>query len=153
MLVLGSISSVSHADPALEGAWIMQHWINDDGSEVDAQPGLFVFTGDHYSIMFVNTPEPRPMYVGDAQTDAEKLASYDSLTANAGRYEVAGNVLKTRAYVAKDNNYMGRWPDNEATYEFKVDGDTLTLKSISFPVPFTAVLRQVEGTPDPWDSQ
>ena len=58
--------------------------------------------------------------------------------------------LKTRAYVAKDTNYMGGWPENEATYEFEQDGDSLTIKSLTFAIGFTSTLRQVEGTPNPW---
>ncbi len=82
--------------------------------------------------------------------DSEKVGAYDSFIANSGRYEGDGNILKTRAYVAKDPNYMGNWPENEATYEFEQDGDALTIKSLSFAIEFTITLRQVEGTPNPW---
>lgn len=97
--------------------------------------------------MYVNTPDARPRYQDDL-TDAHRIVAYDSFTANSGRYEIDGNILKTRAYVAKDTNYMDDWPDNEATFEFTVDGDTMTLKSLTF----TATLAQVEVSPDPRDN-
>ena len=100
--------------------------------------------------MFINTPEPRPTYEDD-QTDEHKVIAYDGFTANTGRYEVDGSILKTRAFVAKDTNFMGGWPDTETNYEFAVDGDTLTIKSVTFPVPFEATLRQVEGSTAPWE--
>lgn len=152
-LLIGTLllvaTGISHAETPLTGSWLMQTWESEEGSR-DVQPGLWIFTGTHYSIMFVNGPDERPGYEGD-QTDDHKIESYDTFTANTGRYVIDGNVLKTRAFVAKDTNYMGGWPDNETTYEFTIDGDTLTVKSVSFPVPFTATLRQVEGSTAPWD--
>ena len=141
---------LAQAATPLEGAWLVVSWQTEDGS-ADAQPGLWIFNETHYSIMFINTPEPRSTYEGD-QTDEHKVVAYDGFTANTGRYEVEGNILKTRAFVAKDTNFMGGWPDNETTYEFAVDGDMLTIKSVTFPVPFEATLRQVEGSAAPWAS-
>ena len=135
----------------LEGAWVVTSWTDADGNtNDDPQPALYIFTATHYSIMIAQGDEPRAGYEGDDMTDAEKLGAYDTLIANAGRYEIDGNVLKTRAYVAKDTNYMGGWPENEAIYEFERDGDTLTIKSLTFGIVFTSALRQVEGTPTPW---
>jgi uncharacterized protein (TIGR02246 family) len=135
----------------LEGAWIVTSSTDADGNtNDDPQPALYIFTPTHYSIMIALGDEPRAGYEGDDMTDAEKSSAYDTLVANAGRYEIEGNVLKTRAYVAKDTNYMGGWPENEATYEFELDGDSLTIKSLTFGIGFTSTLRQVEGTPNPW---
>lgn len=135
----------------LEGAWVVTSWTDADGNtNDDPQPALYIFTPTHYSIMIAQGDEPRAGYEGDDMSDAEKLGAYDTLIANAGRYEIDGNVLKTRAYVAKDPNYMGGWPENEATYEFELDGDSLTIKSLTFAIGFTSTLRQVEGTPNPW---
>jgi len=135
----------------LEGAWLVESWTDADGNTNDhPQPALYIFTPTHYSIMIAQGDEPRAGYEGDDMSDAEKLGAYDTLIANAGRYEIDGNVLKTRAYVAKDPNYMGGWPENEATYEFELDGGILTIKSLTFAIGFSSTLRQVEGTPNPW---
>jgi uncharacterized protein (TIGR02246 family) len=135
----------------LEGAWVVESWTDADGNtNDDPQPTLYIFTPTHYSIMIAQGDEPRAGYDGDDMSDAETLGAYNTLIANAGRYEIDGNVLKTRAYVAKDPNYMGDWPENETTYEFELDGDSLTIKSLTFAIDFTSTLRQVEGTPNPW---
>ena len=139
------------AHSPLEGAWIVTSWTDADGNtNDDPQPALYVFTPTHYSIMIAQGEAPRAGYEGDDMADSQKIGAYDSFIANSGRYEVDGNILKTRAYVAKDPNYMGDWPENEATYEFDWDGEALTIKSLTFAIGFTITLRQVEGTPNPW---
>ena len=145
------LPGVAAAETPLEGAWIVTSWTDADGNtNDDPQPALYVFTSTHYSIMIAQGEEPRTGYEGDDITDGEKVGAYDTFIANSGRYEVDGNVLKTRAYVAKDPNYMGGWPENEATYEFELDGDSLMIKSLTFAIGFTSTLRQVEGSPNPW---
>jgi ketosteroid isomerase-like protein len=139
------------ASSPLEGAWIVTSWSDADGNVLDEpQPAIYVFTPTHYSIMIAQGTEPRATYEGDDMTDAQILEAYGTIVANAGRYEVDGNTLKTRAYVAKDPNYMGGWPENEVTYEFERDGDTLTIKNLVFDSGATGTFRQVEGTPNPW---
>lgn len=143
---------VAQADSPLEGAWIVSSWENLGGSAIDdPQPGLFIFTGTNYSIMYVNTAETRAQYDGDnGQTDAEMLAAYTSLTANSGGYEIDGNTFTTYAYVAKDTNYMGGFPENGALYQFERDGDTLIVTTESNPAIFKVVLESVEGRDGPW---
>ena len=119
----------SAAQVSVEGAWTVTEW-TVDGETSPAQPGIFVFTSTHYSFFFINQAEPRavPAQSGPGgMTDAEKLVAYDEFTANAGRYEVEGNTLTTRAYVAKNPGYMAGWPDNAQQYTINRDGDTLTL--------------------------
>jgi ketosteroid isomerase-like protein len=135
----------------LEGAWIVTSWTDAEGNaQEDPQPALYVFTPTHYSVMIATGDDQRATYEGDDIGDAEKLAAYDTFVANSGRYEIEGNILKTRAYVAKDPNYMGGWPENEVNYEFERDGDTLTIRNLVFVAGGTGTFRQVEGTPNPW---
>jgi hypothetical protein len=96
----------------LQGAWVVTSWEWEGEMVPEPQPGLIVFTSTHYSMMFVNGAEPRDRYPGDEITDAEMVGAYRTFTANSGRYEVNGNEFTTRAYVAKDPNYMGDWPEN-----------------------------------------
>ena len=129
----------------------MTGWVDADGNVNDEPlPALYVFTPTHYSVMIGSGDVPRATYEGENITDAEKIGAYDSIIANSGRYEIDGNTLKTRAYVAKDPNYMGGWPENEVNYEFSVDGDTLTIRNLVFNPGMTGTFRQVEGTPNPW---
>ncbi len=126
------------------GAWVVEQ-VESEGQTMN-QPGLIIFTSTHYSIMFATGDGPRALYEGEAMTDAETVAAYGTFVANSGRYEVNGNEITTRAYVAKDPNYMGGWPDNAGTLPFSIDGDTMHLEWLTFR--FT--LRKVEGQPAPW---
>jgi hypothetical protein len=108
----------------LTGAWIVESWTGDEGTMDDPQPGLMVFTETHYSIMHVNTEEPRAP-LNEESTADDVAAAYGGFTANSGRYEVDGNSFTRRAYVAKSPGYMQGWPDNDATVTFEIDGETL----------------------------
>lgn len=157
--VIGAIalafSFAVQAENDLEGGWIVSSWENPGGAAIqDAQPGIFIFTSTNYVFMYVNTAEPRPGYDAEAgMTDAEKMAAYDSLTANAGGYEIDGSKFTTYAYVAKDTNYMGGFPENGVEHEFVRDGDALTITGTSGPNPFKVVLERVEGEDGPWETQ
>jgi len=146
---------VAQAETPLEGAWIVSSWEDLTGETIaDPQPGIFIFTGTNYSIMYVNTAEPRPEYDDDAgQTDAETLAAYESLTANAGGYEIDGNTFTTYAYDAKDNNYMGGFPENDTVYEFESDGESLTITTKTVAQDFKVVQESVEGKDGPWETE
>ncbi len=127
----------------VEGAWVVTSWETADGETLDQpQPGLFVFTENHYSIMYVNTAEARAGYTGESMTDEEVLAAYGTFIANSGRYSIDGNEITTQAFVAKDPNYMGGWPENQVTYTFRMEGETLHL---TMPDGTKATFRQVDG--------
>ena len=135
-------------EPTLQGAWVRAStW--DTAGNVNSEPqrGLFIFTGTHYSVMFVNSGEPREQFAGDTPTDAELVTAYRSFVANSGRYEVDGDQLTTRAYMAKNPNYMGSWPENPGTFTYRIEGDTLYATNSNGS---GATWRRVEGTPVPW---
>ncbi len=127
------VQSQAQASPA--GAWTATGWIVG-GKKIDhPQRGLLVFTRQHYSIMFVSDDKERAHYAGDNMTDAEKLAAYNSITANSGRYTVSGDKVTIKAYMAKDPNYMGEWVagcatgpcPNDVVLTFKIVGSTMTV--------------------------
>ena len=144
-------ANVPDSNPTLQGAWTVTSWEVEGESVTDPQPGLIVFTGTHYTMMYVNGADPRPPYAGEQLTDVETIAAYGTLTANSGRYEVNGNELTTRAYVAKDPNYMGGWPENAQTYTFRMEGETLHLQwPGDWPDRRKGTFSKVEGMPVPW---
>jgi len=148
--------AAANADEQLEGAWIVASWESLNGEEIEeAQPGMYIFTNKNYVIMYVNTAAERPLYDADAgQTDVEKMAAYDSLTANAGGYSVEGNTFTTYAYVAKDTNYMAGFPENGVKHTFERDGNYMTITGTSGPDnPYTVELLRVEGEPGPWEEE
>ncbi len=135
-------------DTALQGAWVVTSYTDTSGTVYsEPQPGLIVFTGTHYSQMYANSVEPREQFADNAaQTDAEIVTAYNSFTANSGRYEVSGDTITYRAYLAKNPNYMGGWPDNAQSAAFRIEGETLRLSGFFGVTTF----RRVEDEPVPW---
>jgi hypothetical protein len=137
LLVLGAWVNTQSQSPSLEGAWRVSEVMvtgADASPNKTPQPGLYIFTKKHYSILSVSGTEPRkPVPAAkdpDKLTDAEKLArfeSWDVFTANSGTYEVKGSTLTTTPIVAKNPSVMGR----SQPREFKLAGSTLTLISKS----------------------
>ena len=153
LFVVGaSMMAYAQGGPSLQGAWRVTEVVAT-GPNAEAnknpQPGLYVFTKQHYSIVSVGGTEPRKNLetAGDPAklTDAEKMARYEAwapFTANAGTYEVSGGTLTTRPIVAKNPSVMGQ----PSTREFKIAGKTLTLiqKSADGQRTTTTTLTRVE---------
>ena len=125
--------AVAQTTPSIQGAWrVTEVTVTgaDASSNKTPQPGIYIFTKGHYSIITVNSTSPRKAFSNVATpgklTDAEKLARYEvwnDFTANTGTYQVAGNTLTTKAVVAKNPGVM----DTSQTREFKIEGSTLIL--------------------------
>ena len=148
VLAVATIASpgagVAQSTP-VEGAWLVTGWEADGGTR-QAQAGLFLFTKTHYSVMFVLGDEPRARYE-DSLEGESLVAAYESFVANTGRYVVEGDQVKTRAYVARDPNYMGDFPDNESTYTFRIDDEGMLHLTFGAGGPgagATAILRPVD---------
>jgi len=146
-----SVSVAAAQDVDVQGAWLVTSITDPSGVESEAQPGLFLYTGTHYTMMFVPGSDERGKYEGETQTDDELLEAYATFIANSGRYQVSGDQLSHRAYVAKDRNYMAEFPENALTATVHRAGDTLHWtwnEGFMGGVMFT--LTRVEGTPVPW---
>ena len=153
-LVLGALSSSSFAQPRppLQGAWqvVDVTTTGPNGSTNSSpQPGLYLFTARHYSIIAVLSQEPRPVFKDPTNvTGEEALAIWTPLQAQSGTYEVAGGSVSLLPMVAKNPGVMrpGRKPD---VYGFTVQGDSLTLVQKSdgsgqLANPTTLRLKRVE---------
>jgi hypothetical protein len=137
LLVLGTWVSTQSQSPSLEGAWRVSEVVvtgAEAATNKSPQPGLYLFTKKHYSVLAVAGTEPRKQFPPgndpDKLTDAEKIARFEAwerFTANSGTYEVKGGTLTTTPIVAKNPSVMGR----TQTREFKLAGSTLTLISKS----------------------
>ena len=145
VLLLHALPQSVQAQLSIEGAWSVNEWTRDGQTTSPAQPGLFIFTSTHYSAFFVRQDEARAVAAvagPNGMTDAEKAVAYDEFTANTGRYELDGNKLTTRAYVAKGPGFMASWPE----YTVNRSGDTLTL---TFANGNVATLTRREGQAPP----
>ncbi len=114
----------------LHGVWSMSTMTPaDGGATIDpSQSGVFIFTESHYSAVYSLGAEPRPMAaVAFTPTSEEKVAQYDTISVNTGAYEVRGSTITFRPMVAKSSEFVG----GEATMDFEINGDVLTLRGLS----------------------
>ncbi len=109
----------------LVGAWRVTEI--DDANRppiTNPQPGLYIFTEQHYSFVRINGTGPLPDYPSnDKATDADKVAVFNALYLNTGTYAVTAKMLTTKAMVAKSAFVIGA--SNQ--YEFAVNGKVLVL--------------------------
>ena len=109
----------------LVGAWRVAEFADANSKIANPQPGLYVFTRQHYSFARIQGTRPLPDYPSnDKATDADKVAVFNALYLNTGTYTVTGNTLATKAMVAKSKFAIGGAGNQ---YEFAVSGNTLTL--------------------------
>lgn len=59
-------------------------------------------------------------------TSDEIVAAYESVIVNSGVYQVSGSRVTVRPVIAKKPEFVGGYQ----TYEYKIDGDPLSLESI-----------------------
>ncbi len=115
-LVVAATTLSGQSAPAnpLVGAWKVE----------GAQPGLYIFTRQHYSFARIQGA-PLPDYPSnDKATDADKVAVFNTMYLNTGTYTVTGNTLATKAVVAKSKFAIGGAGNQ---YEFTIAGNSLTL--------------------------
>ena len=134
ILLVGGWAMTSAQAPSLQGVWRVSEIVvtgANASTNTSPQPGLYVFTKQHYSIVTVNGTAARkdvsPAKDPARLTDAEKVARYEMwnpFTANSGTYEVKGNTLTTHPMAAKN---VGAMAGTGQTREFKIEGKTLTL--------------------------
>jgi hypothetical protein len=135
LLVLSACEQASDDAPAeavaavgspIEGVWQIAEITSADATVAPLAdpPSLYIFAGNHYSIMYVIGQLPRPVFAAVDPTDAEKLTAFDTFIANSGTYEVSGNTVVTTPVVSKNPNYMGGGRDQ---FAFRVLADTLWL--------------------------
>ena len=114
VVAAAAVSGQSAATNPLVGAWKV------DG----AQPGLYIFTKQHYSFSRVQG-DPLPDYPSnDKATDAQKVAVFNTLYLNSGTYTVTGNTFATKAMMAKSKFAIGGGGNQ---YDFAISGSSLTL--------------------------
>lgn len=108
----------------LDGAWRVDALIGPGARLVDdPQPGLLLFTGRHYSYVFVTSETPRSALPVGPTTPEVLVNAWNPFTANAGTFETSGEVMTRRPIVAKSPDAMAPGVFNE--YTFRMTADTL----------------------------
>ena len=155
-LTLAALAATAAIKPtALTGAWRVTE-VRTTGPNAatnsNPQPGLYIFTGNHYSTIMIQGQGPRPelgdgAQAGDKATADQLRALWGPLTANSGTYEISGGNVTFHAAVAKNPGVMAA--GNASVSSFKIEKDKLTLVTVRTgrgPVgnPTTTTLTRVE---------
>ncbi|HTP33540.1 MAG TPA: hypothetical protein VMJ75_15280 [Candidatus Acidoferrales bacterium] len=111
------------------------------------QPGLFLFTEKHYSIVYDHSDTPRPDVDFSTASDAEKLAVLMPMQAQSGTYEISGATVTLHPVVVMITRYLHSGYSPKFT--FQVEGKTLVMTQIQSPNgpvanPVTTKLTRVE---------
>lgn len=115
----------------LSGAWkVMEIRVKTPDKEFlnsQPQPGLFLFTRHHYSMVWMPGNEPPKDFAHKwYPSDEEKIRSFNSIIVNSGTYRYTDSTLTTTPIVAKTPEFIG----GSATYTFHLKKDTLYMKLI-----------------------
>ena len=90
----------------------------------EPRPNLMVFTARHYSRVQVEAAGVRPPVADVNKATADELrAAWGPFYAEAGTYEIAGNVITLRPLAAKNPAAMA--PGAYTTWSFTIENDTL----------------------------
>ena len=116
VLAASHLTPVQAADNPLQGAWQV--------TSANGFAGIFIFSAKHYSMMAASTERPDISDLSKATAD-EMRALYAPMIGNAGAYEISGTQVTIRPVVAKIPVVMK--PGAYEVYEFKIEGNTLTL--------------------------
>ena len=124
----------------LQGVWSLTAVDPGDGTAIidPSQPGLYIFGEGYYSAVFAPGAEARvPAEIAFQPTPEEMVAQHESIIVNTGTYEINGSTVTFRPIIAKSPGFVG----GQATSEFQIDGDTLTLT--------TGTIVAADGTSPP----
>ena len=152
LLVLLSLSA-SVAAQSIVGVWEITDEATtgpDAKTRKVTQPGMYVFTRKHYSIIWVTSDAARPA-IDSSTATAEQLRDVfvDSFVANAGKYDLGAGKLSLWPSVAKSPTLMHGGYYSTYSVKFTNKGKTLTITSIEtngYPVktPTTLTFKRVE---------
>ena len=132
--LVASFSSAQLKPTPLTGTWSLTEvkTTGPNGRTISNATGLLIFTGNHYSRMYIASDQPRKAIEDQAKaTAAELLASWGPFVAASGTYDISGNTLNFRPTIAKNPQVME--PGVVDAFSFKLEGKTLILSGVPNP--------------------
>lgn len=133
VLFFASMASAQTRSPEpvanrLLGAWEMLEvrWVSakETVSIAKAQPGIFLFTPNRYSILWTRTEKPRVAFKNLSEpTDEEIKAGFQSVVFNGGSYTITDSTVTTTALIAKVPGFEG----GQQFYRYTIEGNVLRL--------------------------
>jgi len=148
--LLVSVASAQLKPTPLTGTWSLTE-VKTTGPKartISNAPGLLLFTGNHYSRLYIASDQPRePLKDQSKATAAELLAVWGPVIVSSGTYEISGNTLTFQPIVAKNPEVMA--PGAIGVYSFKLEGKQLTMtevRNVNGPItnPPTMTYTRVE---------
>jgi hypothetical protein len=120
LILTTALGTAMAANSPLVGVWQL-----DPGTA--AQAGLYMFTPTHYSMVLASVS--RPEFADASKATADQLRiMWGPLLANAGSYDISGDLVTIHPLVAKSPLVM-KAGANEV-YRFRIAGKTLTLQQV-----------------------
>ena len=137
-------------ESALQGVWQAVEVTTTGPGAFVAKPqsNLTIFSGRYYSRTEIHSDQPRPMLPDWATATADQLrAVWAPFVAEAGTFELRGDLLTIRPAVAKNPAGMGHGAFTVLSY--KLNRNMLTLTTVRnqngpSPDPSTIKLMRVE---------
>lgn len=127
LLMVAQSSTMARQGPSVVGVWRVTAVTHPGGVNSQPQPGLFIFTKMHYSIVRVASELPRPALGNPNEATAAELLAVlgDSFSASSGTYKQAPGGITVRTIVAKLPVSM--LPTSSSTFTVTWQGDDLIL--------------------------
>lgn len=151
VLADGPISaSGARSQGSLRGAWrVIRMSLTAAGQTTtnnSPQPGLVLFTGKHYSLMYVEGSQPRKLFAdATSPTDDEKIEAYDTFVGHSGTYTITDSVIAMLPDLAKAPHMMtGEMRSTFFRFAHHISGDTLRLTRWNPRGAFTMILVRAE---------
>jgi hypothetical protein len=99
--------ALSQSNSSVEGVWKITQWIESGDTNIQPQPGLFIFTKGYYSVAMVMAPrgELKQPERGRQLSDSEKIERFEYwkwFVGMSGTYEFKGSTVVMHPIVAKD---------------------------------------------------
>ena len=149
-LLIGQAIAGQAKAPSIQGVWQAVE-VTIPGSTTrtitipEPRPNLTMITARHYSRVQVEAEGPRPAVADVAEASADELrAAWGPFYAEAGTYEVSGNLITMRPVVAK--NAAAMTPGAFTTWSYRLEKDTLWVtaaRNQNGPVANPATVKSV----------
>ena len=146
--LLAVISAVllGQSEPSIQGVWRVAE-VTTTGPNANTnkspQPGLYIFTGKHYSLVRDTSLNPRVAIRDSSNVTApEALATFGPFIAQSGTYDVSGTTVNVTPVVAKFPASGEK--HSTSTWDFELQGDTLSMTYLIGRNATTVRLTRVE---------
>ena len=151
LMIFGfAIPTSAQSQSRIQGVWRIAQVSTAKGYvNNNPQPGYYIFTKKHYSIIYVWGDQPRPALPDDIDkaTADELRRAFINFVANAGTYRIEKDKLYLSRVVAKDPTHMQPRQDTTSSVKFVRNTMTITLErrgEVPVENPITMKLVRLE---------